>query len=57
MKPVALALRAIRTSSKSRGIVLDPFGGSGLSRSRPISAGASIRVWASAERVPTQCVT
>jgi DNA modification methylase len=29
MKPVALAERAIRNSSKSRDIVLDPFGGSG----------------------------
>ncbi len=29
MKPVALIERAIRNSSKSRDIVLDPFGGSG----------------------------
>jgi DNA modification methylase len=29
MKPVALVERAIRNSSKSRDIVLDPFGGSG----------------------------
>jgi DNA modification methylase len=29
MKPVALVERAIRSSSKSRDIVLDPFGGSG----------------------------
>jgi DNA modification methylase len=29
MKPVALVQRAIRNSSKSRDIVLDPFGGSG----------------------------
>jgi DNA modification methylase len=29
MKPVALVERAIRDSSKSRDIVLDPFGGSG----------------------------
>jgi DNA modification methylase len=29
MKPVALAERALRNSSKSRDIVLDPFGGSG----------------------------
>ena len=29
MKPVALVERAIRTSSKSRDIVLDPSGGSG----------------------------
>jgi DNA modification methylase len=29
MTPVALVERAIRNSSKSRGIVLDPFGGSG----------------------------
>ena len=31
MKPVALVERAIRNSSKSRDIVLDPFGGSGSS--------------------------
>ena len=29
MKPVALVERAIRNSSNSRDIVLDPFGGSG----------------------------
>ena len=29
MKPVALVERAIRNSSKSRDIVLDPFGGAG----------------------------
>jgi DNA modification methylase len=29
MKPVALIERALRNSSKSRDIVLDPFGGSG----------------------------
>jgi DNA modification methylase len=29
MKPVALVERAIRNSSKSKGVVLDPFGGSG----------------------------
>jgi DNA modification methylase len=29
MKPVALAERAIRNSSKQRDTVLDPFGGSG----------------------------
>ena len=29
MKPVALVERAIRNSSKTRDIVLDPFGGSG----------------------------
>ena len=29
MKPVALVERAIRNSSKSQDIVLDPFGGSG----------------------------
>jgi DNA modification methylase len=29
MKPVALVQRAIRNSSKTRDIVLDPFGGSG----------------------------
>ena len=32
MKPVALVERAIRNSSKSRDIVLDPFGGSGTAR-------------------------
>ena len=31
MKPVALVERAIRNSSKTRDIVLDPFGGSGTS--------------------------
>ena len=29
MKPVALVERAIRNSSKSRDVILDPFGGSG----------------------------
>jgi DNA modification methylase len=29
MKPVALVERAVRNSSKSRDIVLDPFGGAG----------------------------
>jgi DNA modification methylase len=29
MKPVALVERAVRNSSKSQDIVLDPFGGSG----------------------------
>ena len=29
MKPVALVERAVRNSSKSKGVVLDPFGGSG----------------------------
>ncbi|ALN83045.1 DNA-methyltransferase [Lysobacter antibioticus] len=29
MKPVALVERAIRNSSKSRDLILDPFGGSG----------------------------
>jgi DNA modification methylase len=29
MKPVALIERAIRNSSKTRDVVLDPFGGSG----------------------------
>jgi DNA modification methylase len=29
MKPVALIERAVRNSSKSRDLVLDPFGGSG----------------------------
>ena len=29
MKPVALVERAIRNSSKTRDVVLDPFGGSG----------------------------
>jgi DNA modification methylase len=29
MNPVALVERAIRNSSKSRDVVLDPFGGSG----------------------------
>ena len=34
MKPVALVERAIRNSSKSRDIVLDPFGGSGTTHDR-----------------------
>jgi hypothetical protein len=32
MKPIELVERAIRNSSKSRDIVLDPFGGSGSTR-------------------------
>ena len=34
MKPVALVERAIRNSSKSRDIVLDPFGGVGVDLDR-----------------------
>ena len=43
MKPVALVERAIRNSSKSRDIVLDPFGGSG---STLIACEKARRAWA-----------
>ena len=48
MKPVALVERAIRNSSKSRDIVLDPFGGSGTTliaaeRVRPARAARRAR--------------
>ena len=44
MKPVALVERAIRNSSKSRDIVLDPFGGSGSTLIACEKAGRSARV-------------
>ena len=39
MKPVALVERAIRNSSKSRDIVLDPFGGSGTTLVQALESG------------------
>ncbi len=44
MKPVALVERAIRNSSKSRDIVLDPFGGSGTTLIAAELAGRRARV-------------
>jgi DNA modification methylase len=44
MKPVALVERAIRNSSKTRGIVLDPFGGSGSTLIACEKAGRQARV-------------
>jgi DNA modification methylase len=44
MKPVALVERAIRNSSKSRDIVLDPFGGSGTTMIAAERAGRSARL-------------
>jgi DNA modification methylase len=44
MKPVALVERAIRNSSKSRDIVLDPFGGSGSSLIACEKAGRKARL-------------
>ena len=44
MKPVALVERAIRNSSKSRDIVLDPFGGSGSSLIACEKAGRQARL-------------
>jgi len=44
MKPVALVERAIRNSSKSRDIVLDPFGGSGSTLIACVKAGRQARV-------------
>jgi len=44
MKPVALVERAIRNSSKSRDIVLDPFGGSGSTLIACEKAGRQARV-------------
>jgi DNA modification methylase len=44
MKPVALVERAIRNSSKTRDIVLDPFGGSGSTLIACEKAGRSARV-------------
>lgn len=44
MKPVALVERAIRNSSKSRDIVLDPFGGSGTTMIAAERAGRRSRL-------------
>jgi DNA modification methylase len=44
MKPVALVERAIRNSSKSRDIVLDPFGGSGSTLIACEKAGRQVRL-------------
>jgi DNA modification methylase len=44
MKPVALVERAIRNSSKSRDIVLDPFGGSGTTMIAAERAGRQARL-------------
>jgi DNA modification methylase len=44
MKPVALVERAIRNSSKSRDIILDPFGGSGTTLIAADRAGRRARV-------------
>ena len=44
MKPVALVERAIRNSSKSRDIVLDPFGGSGTTLVACEKTGRSARL-------------
>jgi DNA modification methylase len=44
MKPVALVERAIRNSSKSRDIVLDPFGGSGTTLMAAEQAGRRARL-------------
>ena len=44
MKPVALVERAIRNSSKSRDILLDPFGGSGTTLIACEKTGRSARL-------------
>jgi DNA modification methylase len=44
MKPVALVDRTIRNSSKSRDIVLDPFGGSGTTLIAAARAGRRARL-------------
>ena len=44
MKPVALVERAVRNSSKSRDIVLDPFGGSGTTLIACEKTGRSARL-------------
>ena len=44
MKPVELVERAIRNSSKSRDIVLDPFGGSGTTLIAAERTGRSARL-------------
>ena len=52
MKPVALVERALRNSSKSRDIVLDPFGGSGTTLIACEKAGRQARLL---ELDPTYC--
>ena len=44
MKPVALVERAVKNSSKSRDIVLDPFGGSGSTLIACEKAGRNARL-------------
>jgi DNA modification methylase len=44
MKPVALVERAVRNSSKTRDIVLDPFGGSGSTLIACAKAGRQARL-------------
>jgi DNA modification methylase len=44
MKPVALVERALRNSSKSKDIVLDPFGGSGSTLIACAKAGRQARL-------------
>ena len=44
MKPVALVERAIRNSSKTRDVVLDPFGGSGSTLIACARSGRSARI-------------
>jgi DNA modification methylase len=44
MKPVALVERALRNSSKSRDIVLDPFGGSGSTLIACVKTGRQARL-------------
>jgi DNA modification methylase len=44
MKPVALVERAVRNSSKSRDIVLDPFAGSGSTLIACAKAGRQARL-------------
>jgi DNA modification methylase len=52
MKPVALVERALRNSSKSRDIVLDPFGGSGTTLIACEKTGRQARLL---ELDPTYC--
>ena len=44
MKPVALVERAVRNSSKSRDLVLDPFGGSGSTLIACVKTGRQARL-------------
>jgi hypothetical protein len=60
MKPVALVERTIRNSSKSRDIVLDPFGGSGTTLMREpaprIFMAVSLTAWSEQRGIPYQGV-